>query len=73
VQHIERVTLSVVHSVPHRDCYSMAGPWYGPLHAHRESYTMGGPLCALLRSTLWVAHCVPHRESYTMGGPLCAP
>jgi len=27
---IEKVTLWVVHGVPHREGYSMGGPWYAP-------------------------------------------
>ena len=36
---IEKVTLWVVHSVPHREGYSMQ-VYGGP---HREDYSMGGP------------------------------
>jgi len=44
---IEKVTLRMVHGVPHREGYSMGGPWcvLWVVHGvpHREGYYVGDP------------------------------
>ena len=49
---IEKVTLWVVHGVPHREGYSMGGPW----------------CTSIEKITQWVGHGMPHREGYSMDG-----
>jgi len=61
---IEKVTLWLLHGVPHGEGYSMGGPWCAPYKRslygwsmvypmHRGSYSMGGPWCTPLRRSLY--------------------
>jgi len=71
----EKVTLLVIHGVPHREGYSMGGPWFAIVEKgtqwvvhvlpHIEGYAIMGGLWLATMGRLhfaWVAHGVPHRE-----------
>jgi len=65
VHSIGKVTLWVVHGVPHRKGYSMGDPSCAPCRRLHYGWPM---VRSIEKVTLWVVYGALHRKGYSMGG-----